>query len=112
VDTAGGIREGASVQLATEEVRLTPHCCRGQGRFTRFDYWSVGSTAIFRQARTVSDLPYVRCRQTADEETGLCLQVEQLLGVTAGDLQAVGFADGGLIKPLSRLDHVLVRVIN
>jgi hypothetical protein len=34
------------------------------------------------------------------------------LGVSMGDLQAVGFADGSLVKPLSGLDHVLVRIVD
>jgi len=47
-----------------------------------------------------------------DERRGSALEAEQLLGVSARNLSAVGFADGSLVKPLSGLDQVLVRIID
>ena len=38
--------------------------------------------------------------------------MEQLLGVAAGNFQAIRFADGSLVEPTDRLGHVVERVVH
>ena len=40
------------------------------------------------------------------------LEVEQLPRVATGNFEAIRFADGRVVEPLSRLAHILIRVVH
>jgi hypothetical protein len=56
--------------------------------------------------------PVPRTCDSCSQQVGPALEVEQLLGVHAGNLHPIRVADGSPIKPLFGLDHVLVRIID